>query len=303
MRYFGLKPDGGEIALPAPVEAELDSADDVPADGFRGVFPLAENCGMLTGLRIESGDGGTVFLGTVDIQRQIISAKGMKLSLSCRSLAGLLLDSEPIPQTYDYPNLATIFVRHIQPYGFTSFQGSTRIFHGPLRITKGMSEWRTAALFCKTYFQTVPRVHGSVFDATGESSGNPLILDNRHGVHYFRAEVRNRYCDRISQLYAPSPGTGTYGIAAEDKGTEALEIVRRRCLSSADTDGAALLRAADRKAFAVLADCPGLPETSVGADAELHDPVAGNFLGLAVAEISCRLGSGGIRTSYLLRRK
>ena len=40
MRYFGLKPDGGEIALPAPAEAELDSADDVPADGQSVLYLL-----------------------------------------------------------------------------------------------------------------------------------------------------------------------------------------------------------------------------------------------------------------------
>lgn len=303
MNYIGLKPDGTELVLPQPAEAQLDSAEDAPADGFRGEFPLTKSCGILTGFRIDGADGKTVFLGTTDIQRETVSAEGTVLRLTCRSLAGLLLDSEPIPQTYDYPDLTTIFTQHIRPYGFTSFAGSKRFFRGPFRITKGMSEWQAAALFCRTYLQTVPRVRGSVFDAAGESCGPPLMLGNRRGTHYFRAEVRNRCCDRISELYAPSALTGVYEVTAQDAETQTLGLVRRRCLSNTETDGAALLHAADRKAFAVLADCPGPPQTSVGADAELHDPALGDFPGLAVAEISHRIGTGGIRTHYVLRRK
>lgn len=302
MKYIGLKPGGEETLLPAPAEAVFDSSEDAPADLFRGVFPLAESVGTLTGLRVEDSGGNTFFLGTADVQREIFAGSGSELRLSCRSLAGLLLDSEPIPQIYEYPDLATIFARHIRPYGFTSCVGDTRIFHGPFRVTKGMSEWQTAALFCKTYLRTEPRVRGSVFDASGGASGPPLLLDRSAGTRFFRAELRRRCCDRISELYALSSATGAYLLAASDAETSALGIVRRRCLTSTSADGAALLKAADRKAFAVLADCPGMPETAAGAPAALRNAALGSLSGLTVAQVTCTLGSGGVFTRYLLRK-
>jgi hypothetical protein len=301
MKYIGLKPGGEETVLPAPAEAVFDFSEDAPADLFRGVFPLAESFGTLTGLRVEDAGGETFFLGTADVQREIFAGAGSELRLSCRSLAGLLLDSEPIPQIYEYPDLATIFARHVRPYGFTSCIGETGIFRGPLRVTKGMSEWQTAALFCKTYLQTAPRVRGSVFDATGGAAGTPLLLDNSAGTRFFRAELRQRCCDRISEVYALSSSTGAYVPAASDAETSALGIVRRRCLT-ASADGAALLKAADRKAFAVLADCPGMPQTCVGASAALRDKTLGGLSGLTVAQVTCTLGSGGVFTRYLLRK-
>lgn len=301
MKYIGLKAGGAEISLPSPVSAYYNSASDAPADVFRCVFPLSGACGTLTGLRVEDASGGIFFLGIVDIQRVIVSGEKSVLNLTCRSLAGLLLDSEAVPQTYELPDLATIFTRHVRPYGFTGFLGKTCSFRGPMRVTKGMSEWQAAALFCKTYFHTVPRVNGSIFDATGGSAGRALLLDNSSGTRYSCAELRNRSCDRISELYQLSAATGTYVPAAKDAETAALGIVRRRCLTKA-SDCAALLKAADRRAFAVIADCPGLPQTAVGASAELRNPSFGSFSGLAVSEITCELGSGGITTKYLLRR-
>lgn len=302
MIYIGIKPGGEEIFLPAPAEAQFDSAEDAPADSFRGVFPLGKSCGMLTGLKIRRETGETLFVGTVDIQREIVSGSGNFLHLTCRNLAGLLLDSEPVPQSYEFPTLPAIFALHVKPYGFSGFLGNTGIFRGPLLITKGMSEWQVAAAFCKKYLQLTPRVRGTIFDASGSVNPTVMTFDNSGNTRYFRAEVRNRCCDRFSELFAPSGKTGAYELAAKDEETGALGILRNRCLTKMPTDADSILKTADRKAFAILVDCPGVPVTETGAPAVLNDPLLGVSSGLTVSEICCTLGSGGVWTRYRLRK-
>lgn len=300
--FTGIRADGTETALPVPAGARFDSADDAPADSFRGVFPLSENVGTLVRLRISGAKGETLFTGTVDVQREIVSGSGNLLRLACRSLAGLLLDSGALPQTYGFPSLGTVFERHVKPYGFTSFLGDASIYREPLRIVTGMSEWQAAAAFCKKFLRVTPRVQGTVFDASGAAESGALLLGNPAGTRYFRAEVRERCCDRLSGIYVPDGETGVYRLAAEDAETAAMGIRRNRCLTKADADAGALLQKTGRSEFAVYAECPGAPEVRVGASASLDDPVLGAIGGLTVSQVRCVFDAEGLRTSYCFRR-
>ncbi len=299
--FTGIRANGTRVTLPEPAEVKYDSADDAPADGFQGVFPLTGEIGVLVRLEI-AVDGETLFLGTVDVQREIVSGSGNVLRLACRSLAGLLLDSEAVPQTYVFPSLGTVFARHVGPYGFTSFLGSVSAFREPLRVVKGMSEWQAAAEFCEKFLRVTPRVQGTVFDASGSAQSGSLVLDNSRGTRYFRTEVRNRRCDFLSAVYAPDAITGTYRLTAEDARAETAGIRRSRCLTGTSSNAGALLKKADRSAFAVYADCPGMPQAFVGAAASLNDPVLGVFNGLTVSRVRCVFDASGLRTSYCLRR-
>jgi hypothetical protein len=301
-RFFGIRADGTEVLLPLPAGARFDSAEDVPADSFQGIFPLTRTFGTLVRLRIDNPGGDPVFIGTVDVQREIVSGSGKMMRLSCRNLAGFLLDSAPVPVTLCFPSLGTIFERHVKPYGFTSFLGSGAVFREPFRIEKGMSEWSAATGFCKKFLHVTPRVRGTVFDASGSLPGGNLVLDNAGGTCYFSAEVRTRCCDRLTEVYEPDAATGAYRLTAEDKKTAAMGILRKRCLTGTGEDAEALLARADRSAFAVYASCPGAPKVSVGASSSLNDPVLGYFDGLTVAQLRCEYDAGGLRTSYCLRR-
>lgn len=302
MTFSGVRPGGEEILLPSPVRAQFDSARDAPADSFQGVFPLGKSPGVLTGLKIRGARGETLFSGIADIQRESSSGSGNLLRLTCRGLAGLLLDSEAVPRHYSFPSLPVIFERHVKPYGFSGYRGDGRAFQGTLRIAKGMSEWQAAAAFCKNFLGVAPRVRGDCFDASGETAGSPIRFDNLRGVRYFGAEVKNRCCDRISEIFVPDGDTGAYRSAAKDAETAALGILRNRCLSGPSADADAVLKAACRKAFAVTVDCPGAPAAETGAPAELRDPLLGAYGGLSVAAIRCVADADGTRTRYVLRK-
>lgn len=301
VQFSGIRADGTEVLLPPPVSGRYDSAEDAPADGLRAEFPLKGACGTLTRLRVSGADGSVLFFGTVDVQRETTGGTGNVLSLSCRSLAGLLLDSEAVPCTYGSPSLSAIFERHIRPYGFTSFLGNPAVCSGELCVRKGMSEWQTAAEFCRNFLRTEPRVRGTVFDASGTAAAAPLLLDNTAGTRYFRAEVHRRGCDVLTKIYAPDAETGLYRLAAEEN--EGVTGMRRvRCLAYAGTDASVILRKADRSAFAVFAECPGTPAAETGTAASLRDPVLGSFTGMVVAQVRCTWDGDGVRTVYCLRR-
>ncbi len=298
-RYLGVSPDG-EAVLPAPAEVVWDSCEDAPADSFSGVFPLTKSFGNLVGIKILDVSGEMLFDGITDIQREISAAGGRVLKIAARSRAGLLLDSEAVPQTYSYPSLPMIYARHIEPYGFSGFTGNSRVFEGTMQITKGMSEWQAAALFCTAFLQITPRVRGGVFDASGQSAAQEFSFGDG-GVRFCSSEVKNRYCDLYSEIYAPVLSGGAYVPAAKDAQTQALGTARRKCLNSAD-GAAALLASADRNAFAVTVECPGRVQAVVGAAAVFRGGALGSFSGLAVAETRYLLDSSGERTRIVLRR-
>lgn len=303
MTYEATDEFGNSISLPMPSKAEFDSAEDMPADSFCGVFPLTHGCGALTYLKICGENGGMLFYGTVDIQHETVSGGGSTLNLKCRSLAGLLLDSEPLPSVCDSPSLPEIFSQHLKPYGFTGFSGSSAIFSGQFCITKGMSEWQAAALFCSAFLNAEPRVHGTIFDASGNKGNGSILFDNCKGTGYFSAERLDRCCDRITEIYAPDGAAGCYRLAAQDGEAARMGILRKRCLAPSPQNDQAAIKNSIKKSFVLHVCCPECPKAGIGDAAALNDPVLGCFGNLEIAGVHCTAGADGIRTRYSLRRK
>ena len=301
MRCFGVRPGGGEIALPEPSAFRFDSSEEAPADRLTAVFPARRDCGPLPGLRVRDAAGALLFDGVVDVLRRVSSGSGGTAVMTARSRAGLLLDSEALPQSYDLPSLPTVYEKHIRPYGFAGYRGSGLVFEGTVVVEKGMSEWQVAERFCRKYLLVAPRVRGGVFDASGGAGRREIRFGSRRGERYLSAELRDRYCDRLSGLYELSGGR--YLPAARDEETAALGIVRNRCLTRQAEDPEAALRDAERGAFAAVVECPGAPKAEAGDSAALDDPALGAVGGLVVSEIRHVRDGGGERCRYVLRRE
>ena len=284
------------ISLPEPVELVFRADEDAPADRLTAAFAASPGV-EITGLQVDREDGSLFFEGIVDEQIQ----SGTLLTLSCRSRAALLLDNEALPQEYAAPSLGLIFERHIRPYGFTAFRGNGTVFSSAFSVTKGMSEWQAAEAFCKQYLKTEPRAVGTVFDASGETPGIPVRFGGVGGVRYSSLAVRREWNKAITEVYAKS-GVGAYLLKAEDTKAEALGIVRRRFLSKADSDAAALLKAVQRKTLELVLDCPGGIPAALSAPAAVLDPALGNFEALAVAGLRLERSPGGEHCIVTLRR-
>lgn len=299
MTYVGILADGAEVRLPQPVQVRLSREEDAPADVFAAVFPLERSVGNVVGVRIYDANTELCFEGITDEQKEACSNERL-LFLTARSRDALLLDNEAVPQTYCMPSLSTIFVRHVQPYGFSGFRGVGKMFPGELAVTKGMSEWQAAALFCSKFLKVKPRIHDGVFDASGELPEGELIFNNGGDIPYSSITVRNRYSVMISQLLAQSGENGAYRTVAKDSAAEALGVRRRRCLS-AGQNAENVLRTARRKSFSVELSCPGevpgqLLQSASVRGLELSD-------GLYVSEMEYTLNSDGESTRFVLRER
>lgn len=294
--------DRTEISLSTPSSASYDCNEDAPADSFAGIFPTDKTYGNITGVRIYDKNGSLFFDGVTDIQKEI-SGGASYIYLSARNRAGLLLDSEPLPQSYAYPSLPVIFRRHVKPYGFTGFLGSKQQYDGKITVTKGMSEWQVVSAYCKHFLLVTPRVCGSILDASGEKPQGEAIFCNSGGICYSSIERKNRYCDRYSELFAPSGTGGAYVSAQKDSETESFGILRKRCLSSGTTDAYGLIKGTDRKAFALTVDCPGGIPAELYSPAYVKDPLLGNIGVLYVSEIHYRIGKPGEHCKIILRKQ
>jgi len=298
MIYNGSGPDG-EIRLPSPIRIRLDRDADAPADGFEGTFPLPPGCGRITGLAVSDETGISCFDGIVDEQEENLT--GGTLSLSARSRAALLLDNEALPQNYVNPSLATVFDRHIRPYGFTRYLGNEKSFAGTLAVTKGMSEWAAAAAFCSRFLKTEPRLINGVFDASG-SVPEPVFVFGKGGIRFSSGLLRSRYCKLYSELFSLDPDGGTYTLSAGDAEAQALKVVRRRFLSGG-TDGSAVLKKAEQSAFSCVLDCPGAVWAPLLSPARITGAPPGFENGLFVSAVRYLLDADGERTRITLRRK
>ncbi len=269
MIYIGIAPDGKSVTLPQPVSVRLNRAEDAPADGFTGTFPLTGPFGKITGLRIYGADGALCFDGMIDEQKESCGG-GRFLTLAARSRAALLLDNEAVSQTYCMPSLETVFLRHVKPYGFTGWKGSAKMFSGELKVTKGMSEWQAAQAFCRRFLKTEPVITDGVFDASGERLQGSLLFDLDCGVKYSSLTVQRKYVSLYSELYVQSGKSGSYAVAAQDNEAQALGVKRRRFLAS-------------------------------GTDA-VRDKALGSAEDLYISEMNYTLDTNGEFTRFTLRR-
>lgn len=301
MTYVGITPAGELIALPAPVSVRLNQTEDAPADGFTGVFPLRKSCGNLTKLRIYGSNHDLYFDGIVDEQKESCGNE-IRLMLSARSRAALLLDNEAVPQTYCMPLLETIFTRHVKPYGFSGLTGNTKTVSGELAVTKGMSEWETVQKFCTDFLKTTPHIVNGALVASGERPQGNILFDQNGGVQYSSAAVQNNYCRLYSELFVQSSASGTYSAAVQDSGAQALGVKRRRFLS-AGTNADALIKTTRRKAFAVTVICPGEVAAKLRMSASIRDEFLGAIQNLYVSEIDYTIGLDGEITRFTLRRR
>ena len=291
---------GERFTLPAPASFKISVSADAPADAFSGVFPLKNSLGPLTAVRAFARDGSLLFDGIVDEQDEC-SCGGLLLTLKARGRAALLLDSEALPQSYEYPSLPIIFARHAAPYGFTGYLGDEKGFAGALEVEKGMSEWEAAALFCSRFLKTVPRVTGTVFDASG-AVPEDLTVFGAGGARYVSLTLKRRYSDLLSEILCRTEDGGAYLRVAEDAEAESYGIQRKRYLSAAGTDVAKLLKNAEKRFVEAVLDCAGEPPAPLYAKAEVRDPVLGKLEGMFVAQTEYLLDSGGEHCRVTLRK-
>jgi len=301
LTYVGVTNIGESLLLPPPFSVKLIKNEDAPADGFTGVFPLLNDIGFITKIRVYDKRRKLCFDGLVDEQKKS-RGKVSYFSINARSRAAVLLDNEALPQTYISPSLGTIFDRHVKPYGFTDYLGDEHSFNGELTITKGMSEWQAAEKFCRDFLKIKPRILGNKFDAEEKKPKGKLIFDNCGGIEYSSVSIQNKYYSVISEILGKSKGSDLYTTAAKNGKAEELGIVRKRFLNTVKGNPDNFIRNSQKKAFCAVVECFKEAEGELFMDAEIRDKQFGNIKRLYVSQMEYKLSSGGEMSRYVLRR-
>ena len=298
MTYVGIGPNGN-IKLPEPIRVCLDRNADAPADAFEGVFPFTADFQPITAIKIFDSEKNVCFEGIVDEQENSLTDK--VLTLAARSRAALLLDNEAMPQNYMNPSLATVFNRHIRPYGLTRYLGNENCFHGTLAVTKGMSEWAAAAQFCSLFLKTEPRIIDGVFDASGQLPEQEIVF-GKGGIRFHSGILQDRYYKLYSDLYSLDAHGGTYKRSASSTQAHSLKIQRKRFLSSG-VDANAVLQQSEQNAFVAVLDCPGRIFAPLLSPARIAGIPTGQWDDMRIFSVRYLLDAEGEHTRVTLRRK
>lgn len=154
----------GSLLLSHPKQFSLVCGQDSPADSLKAVFPLEQEPGQLSVVRVTDG-GQELFSGQVDTQEMVLDEAGSRLEISARSRGALLLDNEACPREYFGVTLEQVFGDYLSPLGFVNRVGQSG-YLDQYTVSRGSSRWEAFAGLCLLLTGKEPWVSG----------GNQVVL-------------------------------------------------------------------------------------------------------------------------------
>jgi len=299
---------GAVLALPTLHEWTVRRTGSVPCDsaalrcGYDAA--MAETLREATRLALYDGDK-TAFFGVMDEWRADCDGDGLRLELSARGMAALLLDNEAEAASYQRATTAEILRRHVLPYGIACPAWDEAAAENYL-VAGGGSEWAALEGFARRSGLTPQfRPDGTLLLRRGHEGAERTLegvvatsvvwRDKRHGV--------------LSEIVTVDRGTR----AAASVRNEAF-LARGGCcrrISYARAGAAQDVReAAEEQLERSRRGSETLTVTVAGAfEAEARDEltVSGCALGVTgrflVTELVRRGGAAGETTTLTLERK
>lgn len=253
--------DGEEYELPTLLRWEFSYTGSVPCDSFSLECPYAPAMAekLRRAVRFAARENGeTAFSGVVDEVGADCGEKGLRLSLSGRGMAALLLDNESEAVSYGWATTEEILRNHVTVHGVCCTDwdsaGAARY-----RVANGSSEWKVLRDFAVLHGGLTPyfdrdgtltlkreRKTGSItIDASTPVTvlhyadkrygviAEALVVDKKAGT---RQTVRNEsFCARGGAsrrvFYVPARSgeqmmryTGAYQIEQSKEGAETLRV-------------------------------------------------------------------------------
>ena len=210
---------GRTFQLPVPLSWELNYTAGVPSDSFwvRCPWQAGQGTDPAEWVRFSAAEAGeTVFSGVVDECEVNQGAEGLRLEVSGRWMAALLLDNEALGQDYGTATLEDILRDHVEPYGIQTEGGAALGPVSRFSVAAGSSEWAVLYEFARYHNGICPR-----FDREGRLILSPwpdtreIALDDavpverlscrvrRYGV-LSQVVVRDRYQNRTETVENPA---------------------------------------------------------------------------------------------------
>ena len=191
----------------------------MPSDSFwvRCPWQAGQGTDPAEWVRFSAAEAGeTVFSGVVDECEVNQGAEGLRLEVSGRGMAALLLDNEALGQDYGTATLEDILRDHVEPYGIQTEGGAALGPVSRFSVAAGSSEWAVLYEFARYHNGICPR-----FDREGRLILSPwpdtreIALDDavpverlscrvrRYGV-LSQVVVRDRYQNRTETVENPA---------------------------------------------------------------------------------------------------
>ena len=181
---------GRTFQLPVPLSWELNYTAGVPSDSFwvRCPWQAGQGTDPAEWVRFSAAEAGeTVFSGVVDECEVNQGAEGLRLEVSGRGMAALLLDNEALGQDYGTATLEDILRDHVAPYGIELSGEASLPAVSPFSVSTGSSEGWTEV------------ENLAISDATPVTS--LTVRDRRYGV-LSQILVRDRVRQTVEQVEA-----------------------------------------------------------------------------------------------------
>ena len=156
---------GRTFQLPVPLSWELNYTAGVPSDSFwvRCPWQASQGTDPAEWVRFSAAEAGeTVFSGVVDECEVNQGTEGLRLEVSGRGMAALLLDNEALGQDYGTATLEDILRDHVAPYGIELAGEASLPAVSPFSVPTGSSEWAVLYEFAQYCGGVCPR-----FDRAG----------------------------------------------------------------------------------------------------------------------------------------
>lgn len=177
---------GRTFQLPVPLSWELNYTAGVPSDSFwvRCPWQASQGTDPAEWVRFSAAEAGeTVFSGVVDECEVNQGTEGLRLEVSGRGMAALLLDNEAQAADYQTATAADILRDHVEPYGIQVAGGYRLPPVEGFSVASGSSEWQVLYDFARYHGGVAPR-----FDRQGRlvlspwQDGERLVIDDKTAV-------------------------------------------------------------------------------------------------------------------------
>ncbi|MCH3972927.1 MAG: hypothetical protein LKE53_09255 [Oscillospiraceae bacterium] len=280
-----------DFLLPEPLSLTLQKDEDAPADSLTAAFALPQKVPGAAFCRLQD-EAGVWFDGVTDTLRETVGG-GRTLTLSARSRAALLLDSEALPVTYARPSLRQLFRSIAAPHGFAGIAGEQKTFYSQYEIPSGTSEWQAINGFCQSFLGVPLREENGALSAQTPAKTAPLLLGGQ-GTAYLQLCCTRRLYRKWSEIWGMQ--NGFLVQCAGDSALEKRGILRRSV--SANPKSAALR--AEKQALQWTVLCAGWLRAEPGQEAVLC--LERGNLSLQVSQVLYRADMSSGKTTRLLLR-
>lgn len=302
--------DDNKFKVDTPLTVVLNSEYDVPADDVTITFPYNKNISDSINLILAENDGKVVFKGIIDEVENIKNNRAVITRIKARSMAGVLLDNEAEPVTYDNTTADFIFDKHLKPFGIDEFVADNTPLWDNLKIYKGMTHWQVYENFCKNLYGSMPRITSdgvAVFN--GGDEGEVLYFSDKNaGVVYYSIDEDNKRYKLISKVMLKLQSFGGYVGSIENSNENCRGITRVRLVNAtADTSPVdtadKIIVQSNEDSYSVTLKCAGCFIDIMGKHCIVSDSVLGKRDNLVVSRLKYVLDADGEVTSVELKRR